>query len=59
MAPRIRWYTNGELTNDEFGEHMNMWKRMRDQLGFPRYDPDDSAVYVPLADVEKITEQLT
>jgi hypothetical protein len=59
MAPRIRWYTNGELSSDEFGEHMNLWKRMRDQLGFPRYDADDSAVYVPLADVEEITKELT
>lgn len=58
MAPRIRWYTNGELSSDEFGEHLSLWKQMRDHLGFPRYDPEDDAVYVPLADVDEITTQL-
>lgn len=58
MAPRIRWYTNGELTNDEFGRHLGLWKRMRDQLGVPRYDPDDCAVYIPLADVDEIADRI-
>jgi hypothetical protein len=58
MAPRVRWYTNGELSSAEFGEHVSLWKRMRDRLGVPRYDPDDQAVYVPLADVDEIVERL-
>lgn len=58
MAPRIRWYTNGELSNDEFGHHLSLWKRMRDQLGVPRYDPDDDSVYVPLADADEIIDRM-
>lgn len=58
MAPRIRWYTNGELSSDEFGEHLSLWKRMREQLGVPRYDPSDDAVYVPLADADQIIERM-
>lgn len=59
MAPRIRWYTNGELSNDEFAKHKGLWKRMRDQLGVPRYDPDDDSVYVPLADADRIAETIS
>lgn len=58
MAPRIRWYTNGQLSGDEFGEHKRLWKRMREQLGVPRYDPNDEAVYIPLADADHIVDQL-
>ena len=32
---------------------------MRDELGVPRYDPAEDVVYVPLADVEEIVEQIT
>lgn len=58
MAPRIRWYTNGNLSTDEFGKHLNLWKRMRDELGVPRYDPDEDAVYVPVADSDEIVARM-
>lgn len=58
MAPRIRWYTNGQLSSHEFGEHLSLWKRMREKLGVPRYDPDEEVVYIPLADADKIVEQM-
>lgn len=56
MAPRVRWYTNGQLNQDEFGEHLHLWKSIRQQLGVPRYDPDEECVYIPLSDVDKISE---
>ena len=58
MAPRVKWYTNGELTDDEFAGHKRLWKRMRDQLGVPRYDPEEDCVYIPLADSDDIVEKL-
>lgn len=58
MAPRIRWYTNGQLSPDEFGEHLSLWKRMRKQLGVPRYDAEDDAVYVPIADADDIIDRM-
>lgn len=58
MAPRIRWYTNGELSKNEFGKHKQLWKRIRGKFGAPRFDPDDESVYIPLADADKIMEKL-
>jgi hypothetical protein len=58
MAPRIRWYTNGNLNKDEFGEHVHLWKSLREQFGVPRFDPSEECVYVPLSDVDKITEHI-
>lgn len=58
MAPRIRWYTNGELSATEFQQHKLLWKRLRDQFGVPRYDPKNDCVYVPIADVERIIEKI-
>lgn len=58
MAPCIKWYTNGELSGDEFSGHKRLWKRMRDRFGAPRYNPTDEYVYIPLADADSIMEQL-
>jgi hypothetical protein len=58
MAPRVRWFTNGQLNQDEFGEHLHLWKSLRHQLGVPRYDAGEECVYVPLSDVDKITERV-
>jgi 5-methylcytosine-specific restriction endonuclease McrA len=58
MGPRVRWYTNGELSTDEFGKHLNLWKQMRQRFGAPRYDPDDDAIYVPLGDVDEIADRM-
>jgi 5-methylcytosine-specific restriction endonuclease McrA len=58
MAPRIRWYTKGELNSEEFTQHHQLWTSLRDRLGVPRYDPGEGCVYVPLSDAEKITQQL-
>jgi 5-methylcytosine-specific restriction endonuclease McrA len=58
MAPRIRWYTNGELSNEEFCRHKQLWKRMRDRFGVPRYDPAEQCVYVPIADTSRIVEAM-
>lgn len=58
MAPRVQWYTNGELSEDEFVGHKRLWKRMRDRLGVPRFDPDAKCVYIPLADAEGLIERL-
>lgn len=58
MAPRVRWFTNGKLSSDEFGEHKTLWKQMREQFGAPRYDSDEGCVYVPLADVDRVVKQM-
>ncbi len=58
MAPRVRWYTNGELAPEEFGEHIHLWKSLRKQFGSPRFDPGESCVYVPLSDVDRITQMI-
>lgn len=58
MAPRIRWYTNGNLSQNEFDEHKRLWKRIRQQFGAPRFDPEDDNVYIPVADVERILGHL-
>lgn len=58
MAPRIRWYTKGELSTIEFQQHKLLWKRLRDQFGVPRYDSKNNCVYVPIADVERIIEEM-
>jgi 5-methylcytosine-specific restriction endonuclease McrA len=58
MAPRVRWFSNGELSGDEFSAHKELWQGMRDRLGVPRYDPDEDCVYVPVADKERILRQL-
>lgn len=57
-APRIRWYTNGNLSPSEFGEHKRLWKQLRQRFGVPRYDPDDESVYIPIADVERVLTRL-
>lgn len=54
MAPRVRWYTNGELSSDEFSQHKRLWQQMRERLGVPRFDPDEECVYVPVADTDRI-----
>lgn len=58
MAPRIRWYCNGELSQDEFQAHVTLWKEMRARFGAPRYDPDEQCVYVPIADADRLVERL-
>lgn len=58
MAPCVRWYTNGELSEDEFVGHKRLWKRMRDRLGVPRFDPDRGCVYIPLADADGLMDRL-
>jgi hypothetical protein len=59
MAPRIKWYTNGELSSTEFQQHKRLWKQLRDQFGVPRFDSENDCVYVPLADVEVIIERMS
>lgn len=56
MAPRVRWYSNGELSNDEFRAHVDLWKQLRERFGAPRYDPEDECVYVPLADTDHLIQ---
>lgn len=56
MAPTIRWYTNGDLSNDEFDAHKRLWKRLRDKYGVPRYNPEEECVYTPLADLDRIID---
>lgn len=58
MAPRVKWYTNGDLSPDEFAGHLELWKQMCERLGVPRYDPDAQCVYVPLADRDVILSRL-
>jgi ribosomal protein S27AE len=52
MAPTVRWYTNGDLSDEEFGEHKRLWKRLQQKHGVPRYDSDRDCVYIPLADTD-------
>lgn len=58
MAPRIRWYTNGRLTQDEFGQHHYLWKQLQRRFGVPRYDPDERCVYIPLSDTDKLVDKI-
>lgn len=58
MAPRVRWFTNGELSNGEFSSHKHLWKQMRERFGVPRFDPDEDCVYVPVADTDRILEKM-
>lgn len=58
MAPRVRWYSRGEMSGREFKEHKRLWKEMREQLGYPRYDPDEECVYIPASDVDPLLDQL-
>jgi len=58
MAPRVRWFTNGSLTGDEFQAHKEFWKELRDRFGAPRFDPDEKCVYVPVADKDRILDQI-
>lgn len=58
MGPRIKWFTNGKLSATEFQQHKLLWKRLRSQFGAPRYEPEQSCVYVPLADVDRIIEKI-
>lgn len=56
MAPVVRWYTNNNLTQDEFSAHKRFWKQLREKYGSPRYHPEGEYIYTPLADVEKIVK---
>jgi len=56
LAPAVRWYTNGDLSADEFGEHKRFWKKLRDKHGVPRYDSSEDCVYIPLADTDLIID---
>lgn len=56
MAPTIRWYTNGDLSSNEFSAHKRLWKQLRSKYGAPRYSSDRECVYIPLADAERIIE---
>jgi hypothetical protein len=58
MAPRVRWYTNGQLKQSEFNQHLNFWKELREEFGSPRYDPEEDCVYIPIADRKKITNNI-
>lgn len=58
MAPRVRWFTNGQLNQDEFDQHINFWKQLREEFGSPRYDPNEECVYIPIADREQITDNI-
>lgn len=58
MAPRVRWYTNGELSEGEFSRHKELWKQMRKRFGVPRFDPEEECVYIPVADTERILQRL-
>lgn len=57
MAPTVKWYTNGSLSNDEFVEHKRLWKKLREKHGVPRYNGDEDCVYIPLADTDLIINQ--
>lgn len=58
MAPRIRWYTNGDLSQPEFQSHKRLWQEMRKRLGVPRFDSDEDCVYVPIADKDRILQKM-
>lgn len=58
MAPRVRWYTNGEMSTREFEQHKLLWQRLRERFGVPRYDPESQCVYIPVADVEFMLDSM-
>ena len=58
MAPRIRWYTNADLSQPEFQSQKRLWKQMRERMGVPRFDQTENCVYVPIADKDRILEEM-
>jgi hypothetical protein len=57
MAPRVRFYSNGEMTNDEFGEYHRLMDELKAQ-GFARFDGNEKCWYVPKADVSTFLDEL-
>lgn len=57
MAPRVRFYSNGEMTDDEFGEYRRLMDELKKQ-GFARFDESEKCWYVPKADVSTFLDEV-
>jgi hypothetical protein len=57
MAPTIRFYSNGQMTDDEFGEYYELMEELK-ELGFARFDESEKCWYVPKADVATLLEEV-
>lgn len=54
MAPRVTWYTNGEMDSDEF----ELYREFFNSLDLARFDDSERCWYVPLADMDELIEML-
>lgn len=52
MAPRIKWYTNGQMDSDEF----EVYRKVFSSIDLVRFDGDEQCWYIPLADAKRLVE---
>lgn len=57
MAPTVRFYSNGEMTDDEFSSYYQLMERLK-ELGFARFNDTEKCWYVPKADIAVLLEEL-
>lgn len=53
LAPAVKWYTNGEMTDDEF----ETFHEFVGSLDLARFDGDEECWYIPKADAELLKDR--
>lgn len=54
MAPRVRWYSNGQMDSDEF----ELYRAMFSAFDLTRFDDEEDCWYIPKADAERLVGSL-
>lgn len=52
MAPRVKMFSNGRMSGDEFTEYRRLWSN----LDLARFDEDENCWYIPVADVDRVID---
>lgn len=52
MAPRVKWYTNGQMDTDEF----ELFRQLFASMDIARFDDEERCWYIPKGDAEQLVE---
>jgi hypothetical protein len=56
VAPAVTFYTNGQMTTDEFDEYHQLMREFKDHR-LARFDSDEGCWYIPKSDVKLVVSK--
>ncbi|ADD03831.1 uncharacterized protein Nmag_0239 [Natrialba magadii ATCC 43099] len=54
MAPRVRFYSLGQMDSDEFG----VYREFFDKIDAARFDEEEKCWYIPLGDAQELLDEV-